>query len=54
MTLCNMIFCAMTGPAPCQVMAQKIMLQRVINYDHEKELVKRTLNIKDKEEEASK
>ena len=36
------------------VMAQKIMLQRVINYDHEKELVKRTLNIKDKEEEASK
>jgi len=36
------------------VMAQKIMLQRVINYDHEKELVKRTLNIKDKKEEASK
>lgn len=28
------------------VMAQKIMLQRVINYDHEKELVKNTLNIK--------
>jgi len=34
-------------------MAQKIMLQRVTNYDREKELVKRTLNIKDKEEEAS-
>ena len=29
------------------VMAQKIMLQRVINYDHEKDLVKRTLKIKD-------
>ena len=28
------------------VMAQKIMLQRVINYDHEKELVKRTLKLK--------
>jgi len=30
-------------------MAQKIMLQRIANYDHEKELVKRTLNLKDKE-----
>jgi 4-hydroxybutyryl-CoA dehydratase/vinylacetyl-CoA-Delta-isomerase len=30
------------------VMAQKIMLQRVINYEHEKELVKRTLNLKGK------
>ena len=30
------------------VMAQKIMLQRVINYEHEKELVKRTLNLKEK------
>jgi 4-hydroxybutyryl-CoA dehydratase / vinylacetyl-CoA-Delta-isomerase len=28
------------------VMAQKIMLQRVVNFDHEKELVKKTLNIK--------
>ncbi|MGC8490415.1 MAG: 4-hydroxyphenylacetate 3-hydroxylase N-terminal domain-containing protein [Syntrophobacteraceae bacterium] len=28
------------------VMAQKITLQRVVNYDHEKELVKQTLNIK--------
>jgi 4-hydroxybutyryl-CoA dehydratase / vinylacetyl-CoA-Delta-isomerase len=28
------------------VMAQKIMLQRIINYDHEKELVKATLSIK--------
>ena len=31
------------------VMAQKIMLQRVINYDHEKDLVKRTLNLKEKD-----
>jgi len=31
------------------VMAQKIMLQRVIDYTHEKELVKRTLNLKDKD-----
>jgi 4-hydroxybutyryl-CoA dehydratase/vinylacetyl-CoA-Delta-isomerase len=31
------------------VMAQKIMLQRVVNYDHEKDLVKRTLNLKEKE-----
>ncbi|HEY9072577.1 MAG TPA: 4-hydroxyphenylacetate 3-hydroxylase N-terminal domain-containing protein [Desulfobaccales bacterium] len=31
------------------VMAQKIMLQRVINYEHEKELVKNTLNLKEKE-----
>jgi 4-hydroxybutyryl-CoA dehydratase/vinylacetyl-CoA-Delta-isomerase len=31
------------------IMAQKIMLQRVINYEHEKELVKRTLNLKEKE-----
>lgn len=30
------------------VMAQKIMLQRVIDYDHPKEIVKRTLNIKEK------
>jgi 4-hydroxybutyryl-CoA dehydratase/vinylacetyl-CoA-Delta-isomerase len=29
------------------VMAQKIMLQRVISYDHEKELVKQTLNLKE-------
>ena len=29
------------------LMAQKIMLQRVIDYDHEKWIVKRTLNIKD-------
>ena len=33
------------------VMAQKIMLQRVINYDHEKELVKKTLNLKEKKKE---
>ncbi|MFC2046921.1 4-hydroxyphenylacetate 3-hydroxylase C-terminal domain-containing protein [Chloroflexota bacterium] len=30
------------------VMTQKIMLQRVINYEHEKELVKRTLNLEEK------
>ena len=29
------------------VMAQKIMLQRVIDYDHEKDLVKKTLNLKE-------
>jgi 4-hydroxybutyryl-CoA dehydratase/vinylacetyl-CoA-Delta-isomerase len=31
------------------VMAQKIMLQRVIDYSHEKELVKNVLNLKDNE-----
>lgn len=37
------------------VMAQKIMLQRVVKFDHEKELVKKTLNLKEKEpkEEAN-
>ncbi|MEJ2717163.1 MAG: 4-hydroxyphenylacetate 3-hydroxylase C-terminal domain-containing protein, partial [Deltaproteobacteria bacterium] len=30
------------------VMAQKIMIQRVANFDHEKELVKKTLNLTDK------
>lgn len=30
------------------VMAQKIMLQRIIGYEHEKELVRRTLNLKEK------
>jgi len=35
------------------VMAQKIMLQRVINYEHEKELVKNTLNLKEKEPKGS-
>ncbi len=35
------------------VMAQKIMLQRIINYDHEKELVKRALNLKEKEGKSS-
>lgn len=34
------------------VMAQKIMLQRVIDYEHEKDLVKRTLNLKDKTESS--
>ena len=36
------------------VMAQKIMLQRVINYDHEKELVRRTLNLKKKKKKEAK
>ena len=31
------------------VMAQKIMLQRIVKFDHEKELVKNTLNLKEKE-----
>jgi 4-hydroxybutyryl-CoA dehydratase/vinylacetyl-CoA-Delta-isomerase len=30
------------------VMAQKIMLQRIANFEHEKNLVKRTLNLKEK------
>jgi 4-hydroxybutyryl-CoA dehydratase/vinylacetyl-CoA-Delta-isomerase len=30
------------------VMAQKIMLQRVVNFEHEKSIVKRTLNLKEK------
>jgi len=34
------------------VMAQKIMLQRIANYDHEKELVKRTLNLKEKKKKG--
>jgi 4-hydroxybutyryl-CoA dehydratase/vinylacetyl-CoA-Delta-isomerase len=29
------------------VMAQKIMLQRVIDYEHDKDLVKQTLNLKE-------
>jgi 4-hydroxybutyryl-CoA dehydratase / vinylacetyl-CoA-Delta-isomerase len=29
------------------VMAQKIMLQRIANFEHEKDLVKRTLNLKE-------
>jgi 4-hydroxybutyryl-CoA dehydratase / vinylacetyl-CoA-Delta-isomerase len=32
------------------VMAQKIMLQRVVNYEHEKDLVKQTLNLKAKDQ----
>jgi 4-hydroxybutyryl-CoA dehydratase/vinylacetyl-CoA-Delta-isomerase len=36
------------------VMAQKIMLQRVINYEHEKNLVKQTLNLKEKEQKEGK
>jgi len=34
------------------VMAQKIMLQRVINYDHEKELVRRVLRLRPKQAET--
>ncbi len=33
------------------VMAQKIMIERVADFSHEKELVKRTLNLKEREEE---
>jgi 4-hydroxybutyryl-CoA dehydratase/vinylacetyl-CoA-Delta-isomerase len=33
------------------VMAQKIMIERVADFSHEKDLVKRTLNLKEKEEE---
>ena len=33
------------------VMAQKIMLQRVIDFQHEKDLVKKTLNLKEKSKE---
>lgn len=36
------------------VMAQKIMLQRVIDYEHEKELVRRTLNLKEKKAKRGK
>lgn len=32
------------------VMAQKIMIQRTVNFDHEKELVRKTLNLKDRED----
>jgi len=35
------------GAGPVQ--AQKIMLQRIVNFDHEKELVKRTLKLKKKD-----
>jgi 4-hydroxybutyryl-CoA dehydratase/vinylacetyl-CoA-Delta-isomerase len=35
------------------VMAQKIMLQRVIDYSHDKELVRNTLNLKEKESDKS-
>jgi 4-hydroxybutyryl-CoA dehydratase/vinylacetyl-CoA-Delta-isomerase len=34
------------------VMAQKIMLQRTVNYEREKKLVKNVLNLKEKSEEA--
>ncbi len=36
------------------VMAQKIMLQRVVDYGHEKNLVKQTLNLKEKDQKKSK
>jgi len=35
-------------------MAQKIMLQRAIDYKHEKNIVKHTLKLKEKEEKKSK
>ena len=34
------------------VMAQNIMLQRVIDYEHEKDIVKRTLNLKEKKSKS--
>jgi len=34
-------------------MAQKIMLQRVIDYEHDKDIVKQTLNLKEKQEKKS-
>lgn len=34
------------------VMAQKIMLQRVIDYEHEKDLVRQTLNLDEAPQEA--
>jgi len=34
-------------------MAQKIMLQRVIDYEHDKNIVKHTLKLKEKEEKKS-
>jgi len=34
------------------VMANKIMLQRVIDYEHEKNLVKQILNLKEKGEKS--
>jgi 4-hydroxybutyryl-CoA dehydratase/vinylacetyl-CoA-Delta-isomerase len=40
------------GAGPVQ--AQKIMLQRVINYDHEKELVKKTLKLRPKQQGKAK
>jgi len=33
------------------VQAQKIMLQRIVNFDHEKQLVKDTLNLKEKDQD---
>jgi len=32
-----------------RVMANKIMLQRVIDYEHDKDIVKQTLNLVEKE-----
>jgi len=35
------------------VMAQKIMLQRIADFEHEKDLVKRTLNLKEKKKKKN-
>ena len=35
------------------VMAQKIMLQRVVNYEHENNIVKQTLNLKEKDQKEA-
>ena len=33
-------------------MAQKIMLQRIVNYEHDKNIVKQTLNLKEDKHKA--
>ena len=38
------------GAGPVQT--QKIMLQRVINYDHEKDLVRKQLQLKEKKKKS--
>jgi hypothetical protein len=34
-------------------MTQRIAIQRTVNFEHEKELVKKTLNLKEKEPKGS-
>ena len=35
------------------VMTQRICLQRIVNFEHEKDLVKRTLNLKEKKKKKN-